>query len=147
MPGHYSLVRDAIMKKLASLLARVDAAPVTRKQKLKLFHLDVCSRLSWDLTITEFPASWLEKTLNPMVTHHLKTCAGFARPPDPTRLLLPQARGGFNLFLPSDLYHKLQVGKASLMMTSKDAGDDVVRESLRKEESQQCRKFHPHIIA
>ena len=45
-----------------------------------------------------------------------------ARPADPARLFLPQNVGGFNLSLPSDLYQKLQVGKASLLITSQDGG-------------------------
>jgi hypothetical protein len=120
----------------------VEATPITRKQKLKLFRLGVCPRLSWDITITEFPISWLEKTLDPLVTCHLKKWAGLARSADPAGLFLPQACGGFNLSLPSAMYQKLQVGKASLLITSRDAGvNHAIRESLRREESQQRRKF------
>ena len=54
--------------KLTSLLLQVDRVPVTRKQKLKLFHLGICPRLTWDLTISEFPVSWLEKNLDPLAT-------------------------------------------------------------------------------
>jgi hypothetical protein len=104
VPRNPSLARDAITEKLASILARVDATPITRKQKLKLFRLGACPRVSWDLTITDFPVSWLEKTLDPLVTRHLKKWAGLARSADPARLFLPQSSGGFNLSLPSAMY-------------------------------------------
>ena len=86
VPRNPKLARDAITEKLASLLARVNEAPVTRKQKLKLFRLGICSKLSWEFTIAEFPVSWLKKTLDLMVTRHLKKWAGLARPADPARL-------------------------------------------------------------
>ena len=95
---------------------------MTRKQKLKLYRLGICPRISWDLTISKFPLLWIEKTLNPLATRYLKRWAGLARPADPARLFLPQNAGGLNLSLPSDLYQKLQVGKASLLITSRDGG-------------------------
>ena len=42
---------SATKEKLSTLLQWVDAALVTHKQKLKLFHLAVCPQLSWDITI------------------------------------------------------------------------------------------------
>lgn len=115
----------------------MDRVPVTRKQKLKLFRLGICPRLTWDLTISEYPVSWLEENLDPLATHYLKKWAGLARATDPARLFLPQARGGFSLSLPSELYQKLQVGKASLLITSRDNGvNHAVRDSLKKEKSQ-----------
>ena len=148
VPSNPSLAREAITNKLATLLARVDETLVTRKQKLKLYRLGICPRISWDLTISEFPVSWIEKTLDPLVTRHLKSWAGLARSADPGRLFLPQKDGGLNLPLPSDLYQKLQVGKASLLITSQDGGvNHAVSEGLRKESNQQRAKFHPYTMA
>jgi len=76
--------------------------------------------ISRDLTITELPVSWIEKTLDPLASQYLKKWAELARPADPARLFLPQNSGGFNLPLPSTLYQQLQVGKASLLITSQD---------------------------
>ena len=129
-------------------MAQVDQVPVTRKQKLKLFRLGICPRLTWDLTISEYPVSWLEKNLDPLATRYLKKWAGLTRSADPARLFLPQARGGFGLSLPSELYQKLQVGKASLLITSPDNGvNHAVRENLKKEESQKRVKFQPYLAA
>ena len=148
VPRIPSLAREAITSKLTSLLSQVDQVPVTRKQKLKLFRLGICPRLTWDLTISEFPVSWLEKSLDPLATRFLKKWAGLARAADPARLFLPQASGGFNLSLPSELYQKLQVGKASLMITSLDGGVNLaVRENLKKENNQKRVKFQPYLAA
>ena len=139
VPRNPSLSRETITNKLSSLLTRVVHVPVTRKQKLKLFRLGICPRLTWDLTISEFPVSWLEKTLC-----YLKKWAGLARAAD---LFLPPASGGFGLSLPSELYQKLEVGKASLLITSLDDGvNHAVLESL-KEKDQQRAKFKPYLAA
>ena len=72
----------------------------------------------------------------------------YSDPADPNRLYLPQTNGGFNLPLPSALYQKLQVGKASLLITSRDAGvNHAARESLKKEGKQHRTKFQPYTIA
>ena len=81
--------------------------------------------------------------MNPLATWYLKRWAGLARPADPARLFLPQNAGGLNLSLPSDLYQTLQVGKASLLISSQDGGvNHAISESLRKESIQQRAKFH-----
>ena len=43
--------RERLVKRLDLLLQRVDAVPVTRKQKLLLYKAGICPRLSWDLSI------------------------------------------------------------------------------------------------
>ena len=148
MPRNPSLPRETITNKLTSLLSQVDRVPVTRKQKLKLFRLGICPRLTWDLTISKFPVSWLEKTLDPLATSYLKKWAGLARAADPARLFLPQASGGFGLSPLSELYQKLQVSKASLLITSLDDGvNRAVSENLKKEKNQKRVKFQPYLAA
>ena len=103
-----SLAKQAISTKLASLLKSVDEVPVTRKQKLKLFRLGICPRLSWDLTISEFSA---KKTLDAMVNQYFQKWSGLARAADQAKLFLPQANGGFSLSLPSELYQNSKSAK------------------------------------
>ena len=76
-----------------NLLARLNATPVTMKQKIHLYRLGICPRITWNLTIFDFPLSWLEKTLDLIATKHLKQWIGLAQPADPSQLYLPQASG------------------------------------------------------
>ena len=148
VPNNPSLMRDNILAKLTTLLDRVDQTPITRKQKLKLYRLGICPRFSWDLTISEFPISWVEKTLDSLVTRYLKKWSGLAKPADPVRLFLPIDDGGLNLSLPSTLYQKLQVGKASLLIKSPDnVVSHTVKERIDKESQQQRAKFRPFTLA
>ena len=90
----------------------------------------------------------MEKTLDSLVTHYLKKWLGLAKPADPVRLFLPIDDGGLNLSLPSTLYQKLQVGKASLLITSPDnVLSHTVKERIDKESQEQWAKFRPFTLA
>ena len=144
IPADKQLARTHILNKVEALLSRVDASPVTRKQKLRLYRLGVCPRVTWDLTISDFPLSWIEKHLDPLVTKHLKCWSGLALPADPSRLFLPSSVGGLELPSISFLYQKLQVGRAALVTTTRDP---TVQHSfhlqVQKENKAVRQKFKP----
>ena len=102
------------------MLSRVDATLVTSQQKLRLFRDAVCPRLTWDLSISDLPNSWVEKNLDVMTTRFLKRWTGLARSADTSRLYLPKSLGGLQLPSPSTLYKKLQCAKAATLMSSRD---------------------------
>ena len=144
IPSSQQLAKDHIFLKISRLLSRVDATPITRKQKLRLYRLGICLRITWDLTISEFPLSWLEKNIDSLVTRYLKRWSGLARPADPSRLYLPQKNGGLGLSSVSMLYQKMQMSIASVLMTSRDHCIQLVsRLQLQKETLSQRRKFKP----
>ena len=64
--------RDHLVTKLASMLEKVDATSITHQQKLKLFKVSICPRLTRDLSISELPVSWLRNHLQPIATRFLK---------------------------------------------------------------------------
>ena len=53
-----------------------------RQQKLKIFKVSICPRLTWDLSISDLPVSWLQNNLQPIATRYLKS--GVACPGQPT---------------------------------------------------------------
>ena len=107
----------------------------------------MCPRISWDLTINTFPLSWVESSLDPLAIKYLKQWLGLAKPADPSRLYLPQNLGGLGLPSIAGLYKKLQVGKAALMLTSRDRGVQLAsRKVLEKEAHSQVVKFKPAMI-
>ena len=65
IPSDHHSAHQLIEQKLSLLLSRVDQVAVTRRQKLQLYKYGVCPRLTWDLTITNFPISWISKYLDP----------------------------------------------------------------------------------
>ena len=99
---------------------RVDAVPVTRKQKLLLYKAGICPRLSWDLSIASLPLSWVRNTLEAKATKYLKKWSRLARSSDPVRLYLPKAEGGLQLPPLSLLYEKLKCSQACSLLTLQD---------------------------
>ena len=140
--------RKQLHDKLTSLLDRVNTTLVTRKQKLRLYKLGICPRLSWDLTINSFPLSWIEKVLDPIVTRYLKQWSGLAKSADPSRLFLPNSLGGLEFSNVSGLYRILQSGKAALLMASRDREVQYsTRIQVQKETIALRSKFKPYLFA
>ena len=139
-----NVARLSIKRSLQQMLNEIDATPLTRQQKLRLFKYGVCPRLSWPLSVEDLPITWLERELQPLATKALKKWAGLARCSNTSILFLPTKRGG--LALPSlvSLYKKMQAIRMVQLFTSSDPG---VRKaaSLRLEEERrrQRMKFQP----
>ena len=79
VPPNKSKSRAELMSKFEKMLAKVDVFPLTNKQKLLIFRSGVVSRLSWLLSVEEFPISWVEKSLDVLASRFLKSWSGLAR--------------------------------------------------------------------
>ena len=76
--------REHLVSKLTSMLQKIDATSITCQQKLKIFKVSLCPRLTWDLSISDLPISWLQSQLQPIATRFLKSWSGLAGPLTPT---------------------------------------------------------------
>ena len=112
--------REGLLRKLTSLLEKVDATLVSRQQKLKLYKLAICPRLTWELSVNSFALSWLESKLQPIATKYLKKWCGLAKSADTGCMFLPKEHGGLNLPSLTTIYKKLQVTKAVAYTSSRD---------------------------
>ena len=144
VPQSTSNHRKRLVEKLERLLQRVDAVLVTRKQKLLFYKAGICFRLSWDLSVTTLPLSWLKTSLEVKVTKYLKQWSGLAQPADPARLYLPKTEGGLQLPSLSLLYEKLKSSQASSLLTSHDGITCLVTtHQIQKEERMKRASFRP----
>ena len=109
IPMDIASVKSLLHAKLLSLMQKVDDAPVTGKQKLLLYRAGVCPRLTWDLTISSLPLTWVTTVLEAEATCYLKKWAGLARSGNPASLYLPKAKGGLGLPSIGLLFKKQQV--------------------------------------
>ena len=138
-------IRQSVKTKLEVLLQRVDASLVTRQQKLRLYKLAVCPRLTWELSINSFPITFVEKDLMVLATRYLKKWAGLAKPADPSCLYLPKSTGGLELPSLVTMYKKLQTSKAATLMMSQDSTVRHLASSLtRREREKQREAFQPY---
>ena len=89
--------RENLKLQLSDLLFKVDKSLVSRRQKLKLYSLAICSRLSYPLSLFSLLLSWLERSLDSLVTRYLKKWSGLARSANSARLYLSTKAGGLDI--------------------------------------------------
>ena len=94
------------------MLLKVDEVPITCQQKLKVFKVAICLRLTWDLTTSYFPISWLQNHLQLIATRFLKRWSGLAKSAEPNQVFLPKANGGLELPHLDTVYKKIHTAKA-----------------------------------
>ena len=137
--------REDLCEKLTTLLQKVDATLLSRQQKLLLYKMAIIPRLTWDLSISDLPISWLQNTLQPIATRFLKRWSGPARSADPNRLFLPKSNGGLELSHIVTTYKKIHAAKAGSFMCSRDS---VVRAIATQDTPQEASRkrsvFRPH---
>ena len=107
----------ALAKQLKLYLLKIDKTTVTRRQKLKLYQLAVCAKLSCDLSVHQIPLSWVERVLD---TKYIKKWSGLARPANPAHLFLSKGAGGLGYTKMSVLYQELHLSKQVQLMLSRD---------------------------
>ena len=137
-----SLSRKTLVMRLNNMLRKVDACPLTCKQKLLVYKVGVCPHLIWLLTIEEFPISWVEKNLDPLASRSLKKWSGLARSANTALLHLPGRDGGLNLPLMSSMHKQIQVSRQSRLLTSRDTCvRHMAEKALQKDLSLSRAKF------
>ena len=125
------------------MLKAVDAAPVTRRQKLQLYKAGIYMSTA-DMAID-----------CPRTLHHLggvavrfvKKWGGLAKSANTALLYLPQRMSGLNLPSLSALYKQLQVSRQCQLLTSADACVRHLAEKHLQNEDRPSRKsFKPVVI-
>ena len=142
VPADQATSRNTLVTRLDEMLRKVDACPLTCKQKLLVYRVGVCPRLTWLLSIEEFPFSWVEKHLDPLASQSLKKWSGLARSANTVLLHLSGKDGGLNLPQLSSLHKRLQVSRQSHLLTSRDTCvRHMAEKALQKDLSLSRAKF------
>jgi hypothetical protein len=106
--SHHVSPRSSIVTRLQHMLTAVDNAPLTKRQKLRLYSAGVCPCLSWPLLTQEFPITWVERELESCHTpHQALGWAGLTKSASTAIHYLPHSVGGLNLPRLSTVYKKL----------------------------------------
>ena len=101
VPPDTHSIKSQVLSKLTRMLERVDGTPVTRQQKLKLYRVGICPRMSWDLAVNNPPLLRVTGTPEATVTRFLKRWSGLAKTTDTVRLYLPQFKEALTSLLSS----------------------------------------------
>ena len=147
VPINKKSMQIQIQEKLQHMLVKVDESNVTRKQKLLLYKVGICSRLCWDLMVSEFPISWVTNILEGAGTRYLKRWSGLTQSADTSCLYLPRQEGGLGLLPISLMYKSLKASLNALLLTSKDRVIcQVVSRVVKHEEKLVRSSFRPALF-
>ena len=122
------------------------AAPVTRRQNLRLYKAGICPRLSGLLNIEELPFTWVERQLEATVTQFLKKWAGLAKSANISLLYFPQKMGGLNLPSLSVFHKQLQVSRQCQLLASINPCVCHLAEKHLKEDQLTRKIFKPAVV-
>ena len=114
-------IKDQIQTKLKRYLHSADQSPLSRQQKLRIYKDAILPRLSWLLSLIDLPLSWVERSLEPLVTKLLKNWCGLSRSADPSRIFLSRTNGALGIPPVTTCYKKAQLSRYSQLMTSRDS--------------------------
>ena len=111
--------KTLVKEKLEDYLTKTNDVALTGVQKSWIYANMIIPCLTWELTIYELPASFVD-TLDSLITRYLKKWLGVARCADPN--LLYRSREHFGLQLPNikTCFKKAQTGVEHKMKHSKD---------------------------
>ena len=100
LPINATLSLDSIKLQLQSKLEKslivADQSPLSRQQKLKIYHNAICHLLTWLLSLADMPLTWVERTLKPTVMKLLEMWCGISRSADPARIIISKTKGGLD---------------------------------------------------
>lgn len=86
-------IKEHVQSKLERFLTVTNRAPLSRQQKLKMYRMDICSHLTWLLSLADVLLTWVELTLEPLVTRFLKKWCSLSRSADLARISLSKSNG------------------------------------------------------
>ena len=136
-------IKEQIHSKLEGFLTATDQSLLSRQQKLRIYRLAICPRLTWLLSLTDLPLTWVERTLEPLATRLLKKWCGLSRSADSAQIFLSKASGGLDIPSITTCFKKVQVSRYSQLMTSTDSTCRFLAERKHARDIGAHRKLKP----
>ena len=113
-------VKQDLSDRLKLLLQSVDTQPLEARQKLKIFKMATCPRISWSLYTTEIPLTWIERTLETLATRYLKKWLKLSYCAAPRFYISQQITWVLSMPSTSTKYKTLQISRFYSLMCSQD---------------------------
>ena len=148
IPPDPAAARSSLKSSLESMLQAIDAVPVIRSQRLRLYKQGVCPCLMWPFLVERFPISLFKKVIQPLVTRYLKKWSGLMRSANTSLLFLSPRKGGLGLPSVTTMYKKQQVSRQVQLQTSRDPRvRKVAQQQLEVQRSMERVLFKPAEVA
>ena len=120
-----------LLSSLSNMLKQIDSQPLHAKNKLRLYHNFVLSKISWNLTVADLSKTWVVENLDNLVSKYIRQWLDLPISATLSSIILSKNQFGLSLTLPSTKFLQCQT---VLRNALKSSPNDNIR-SLRKNTS------------
>ena len=118
LPGEHH--RNPLVSKTELLMQRINGAPLSGKQKIKIYYYAMPAKMSWVLKLYHLPQSFIQRSLDPVCTRFLKKWLRLPQCTNPSVLFLEPGKGGLGLPFRAIFQLALSAGKLARLTHSWD---------------------------
>ena len=108
-------VQEELEKRVISCLTVIDKLPLHPKFKIQILTRYVFSKISWTLTIYEFPITWFKQKLDSSIQYYIRRWPKFHSGANTMHLTLPLNQLGAGVTVISELLQKCLLSKRTLL--------------------------------
>ena len=125
--------QNQITEKTKSLLNLVTNLPLHPKNKLKIYHRYILSKISWDMTVTDISQTWYKNNIDNFVMSHIRSW--FEIPISGTLEILTLDRSyyGLNLIKPSSRAFQLRTNFRKVISQSSNSDIKKIHEITKEQ--------------
>ena len=117
----FSMSSDAHKKSLVETveqyLQAIERLPLHPKWKIAIYNRFVLSKISWDLTVSDLPVTWVKQNLDNVVSSFLRTVLEFPISGTLNITTLTKSKYGLSVTLPSAHFLQCQVTYRNIQKT------------------------------
>ena len=110
--------KSEILDTLTDFLNKIDQLPLHPKNKIRLYSQYVLSKISWHFTISDIGKTWVNETLDPIVSKYIRKWLEFPISATLSNILLPYNRFGLNVVLPPTKFLQCQTISRKALQSS-----------------------------
>ena len=110
--------KSEILDTLTDFLNKIDQLPLHPKNKIRLYSQYVLSKISWHFTISDIGKTWVNETLDPIVSKYIRKWLELPISATLSNILLPYNRFGLNVVLPSTKFLQCQTISRKALQSS-----------------------------
>ena len=110
--------KSEILDTLTDFLNKIDQLPLHPKNKIRLYSQYVLSKISWHFTISDIGKTWVNETLDSIVSKYIRKWLELPISATLSNILLPYNRFGLNVVLPSTKFLQCQTISRKALQSS-----------------------------
>ena len=100
--------KSDLLSSLSNMLKQIDSQPLHAKNKLRLYHNFLLSKISWNLTVADLSKTWVVENLDNLVSKYIRQWLDLPISATLSSIILSKNQFGLSLTLPSTKFLQCQ---------------------------------------